>query len=432
MYSTGALGQPVSANVRPHEKPEIRGNAPSSISAPGKVVESVRQLHIRPVPYGVSMKSVQALITILLLTVMEMAAAQSGCIQAFKNPHQIYSYNEAKSSTTPLSLAAGEPLSTVIYKARKESQNSTLEEYLGKFCTTGFLVLHKGQVVFERYLQGVQPNDALLSASMSKTIFSLIIGVAIAEGKLALDDRVQEVLPDFESSAFADDTIEELLRMTSGVALKNSYLRGETSDNQATNPMISPRQNMRTYLRQKKEFAASGKRFDYNGAVTALLGLALSARTGKSNTDYLEEKLWVPMGAKSSGYWIKNNSGQEGVQGQFAATLSDYARLGYLVMNQGSINGKQVIPAPWIAQMSTLRRDRPQPSRPPYYGLHVWIPQAAGGRSFFWGTNGQNIFVDPIAQVVIVHTGNSPNAEFHGNDHLFPLRDAIVAKLTSR
>lgn len=378
------------------------------------------------------MKSVQALIAVPFLTVVQMAAAQSGCIQGFVNPQRLYSHNEARASGTPLSLAAGEPLGTVLYKARKDSQFSTLDEYLGKFCTTGFLVLHKGQVVFERYLQGVRPDDALLSASMSKTILSLIMGLAIAEGKLALNDRVQDVLPDFESSAFANDTIEDLLRMTSGVALKNSYARGETSDNQATNPMISPRQNMRSYLRQRKEVSASGKRFDYNGAVTALLGLALSARTGKSNTDYLAEKVWVPMGAKSSGYWIKNNSGEEGVQGQFAATLSDYAKLGYLLMNQGSINGKQVVPASWIAQMTTLRRDRPQPSGPAHYGLHVWIPQAAGGRSFFAGTNGQYIFVDPIAHVVIVHTGNSPNAEFHGDDHLFPLRDAIAAKLSSR
>jgi CubicO group peptidase (beta-lactamase class C family) len=378
------------------------------------------------------MKIVQLLIAIPFFTAIQTAKAQSGCSQAFINPHRGYLHNEAKASDTPLTLAVGEPLGSVTYKARKDSQFSSLDEYLGKFCTTGFLVLHKGQVVFERYLQGARPDDALLSASMSKTILSLITGVAIAEGKMALNDRVQDILPDFQGSAFANNTIEDLLRMTSGVALKNSYERGETSDNQATNPMISPRQNMRSYLSQKKELSASGKRFDYNGAVTALLGLTLSARTGKSNTDYLTEKVWIPMGAKSSGYWIKNNRGEEGVQGQFAATLSDYAKLGYLVMNQGAINGKQLIPASWIAQMTALRRDLPQPSGPPHYGLHVWIPQAAGGRSFFWGTNGQYIFVDPIAQMVIVHTGNSPNAQFHGDDHLFPLRDAIAAKLSGR
>lgn len=379
------------------------------------------------------MKRIQAFIAISWFAVMHMATAQSGCRQEFKNPQQHFSHNEAKPSAMPLRLSVGEPLGTVTYKARGDSQNSTLDGYFEKFCSTGFLVLHKGQIVFERYLQGVGPDDALLSASMSKTIFALLVGVAISEGKLALDDRVKDLLTGFESSAFADNTVEDLLRMASGVALKNSYAQGDFSDNRAINPIIFPRQNMLSYLRQKKEFSASGKQFDYNGAITALLGLALSARTGKSNTDYLSEKLWTPMGAKNSAYWIKNFHDQEGVQGQFSATLSDYARLGYLVMNKGAIEGKQIIPAEWILQMTSLNRNKPQPPKaPPYYGLHVWIPQAAGGRSFFWGTNGQNIFVDPNAEVVIVHTGNSPDAEFNGNSHLFPLRDAIVAKLSAR
>jgi CubicO group peptidase (beta-lactamase class C family) len=137
------------------------------------------------------------------------------------------------------------------------------------------------------------------------------------------------------------------------------------------------------------------------------------------------------MGAESKSYWIKNFHGEEGVQGQFIATLRDYARLGYLVANQGRINGKEIVPTDWIVKMTELRRDKPQPANPPFYGLHVWIPQAAGGRSLFWGVNGQNIFVDPVAQVVIVHTGNSPKAVFDGNRHLFPLRDAIVRSLAT-
>jgi CubicO group peptidase (beta-lactamase class C family) len=100
-------------------------------------------------------------------------------------------------------------------------------------------------------------------------------------------------------------------------------------------------------------------------------------------------------------------------------------------MNQGRVDGKQIVPADWLAKMTELRRDKPQPSHPPYYGLHIWIPQAAGGRSMFWGVNGQNIFVDPVAHVVIVHTGNSPRAEFDGNRHLFALRDAIVRSLSA-
>jgi CubicO group peptidase (beta-lactamase class C family) len=378
------------------------------------------------------MKPASIVVAAAALAIAQAAAAQSGCRPGFVNTQSFFPHNEAPASASPLQFGAGEALGNVRYRPIGESADSTLEEYLGKFCTTGLLVLHDRRIVFERYLQGVQPGDALLSASMSKTILALLIGVAVSEGKLALDQRVGDLLPDFRASAFGEDTIEDLLRMTSGVALKASYVRGGVADNRATDPMVSPRQDMRAYLRGKTERDPAGKRFDYNGAVSALLGIALSERTGKSNTAYLADRLWAPMGAEGNGYWIKNLRGEEGVQGQFVATLRDYARLGYLVMNQGEVNGHHVVPAAWIAQMTALRGDRPQPARPPFYGLHIWIPQAAGGRSFFWGAGGQNIFVDPVARVVIVHTANSPDADFQGNRHLFALRDAIVRELAGR
>jgi CubicO group peptidase (beta-lactamase class C family) len=359
------------------------------------------------------------------------AFAQSGCLDFFRNPQNTYAHNAAQGSAEPLALKQGPPLGAVTYKVPGDSSTFTLEEYLTKFCTTGFLVLKDDQIVFERYLQGRKPTDASLSASMSKTVLALLIGIAVGDGKLALDDRVATVLPDFKDSAFADVTVEDLLRMSSGVALINSFETGADSDNRATNPIVSPQRNVREYLREKKDrFAPAGTVFKYNGAQTAMLGTMMSERVGAPNlTRYLEDKLWNPMGAEAKAYWIKNYHGEEGVQGQFAATLRDYARFGYLIMNQGRVHGRQIVPADWIAKMTTLRRDKPQPTGPPFYGLHIWIPQAAQGRSMLWGTNGQNIFIDPIARVVIVHTGNSPKAEFDGNRHLFPLRDAVVRSL---
>lgn len=361
------------------------------------------------------------------------ALARSDCSGYFLNPQNGNLHNTANAAPAPFPLAQGPALGEVSYRLRDDPNTYTLEQYLTKFCTTGFLVLKGDQIVFERYLQGRKPGDSLLSASMSKTILALLVGVAVKDGKLALDERISAVLPDFKDSAFADDTVEDLLRMTSGAALFNSFEPGADSDNRAVNPLIYPRQNIRQYLARKKERAAvSGAVFKYNGAQSALLGAALVQRLGTKNlSSYLEEKVWIPMGAEAKGYWIKNYNGEEGVQGQFAATLRDYARLGYLVMNQGRVDGKEVIPADWIAKMTELRRDKSQPSHAPYYGLHVWIPQAAGGRSMFWGVNGQNIFIDPVARVVIVHTGNSPQAEFDGNRHLFALRDAIVRSLSA-
>ena len=369
--------------------------------------------------------------TALMAAVVTDSFAAAGCV-GFRNPQRVYSVNRAESSGLPTALPQGQAIDFVSYIALGQTKSFTLNEYLDSYCVTGLLVLHKGRVVFERYLQGTGPQDLLLSASMSKTILALMVGIAVEDGKLRLDESVRDVLPDFATSAFADATVEDLLRMTSGVELKVSYERGVVSDNQSTSPIISPHQNVQQFLRDKRDLHPAGRVFHYNGAVSAMLGAVLQARTHQTHTQFLQERVWQPMGAEAPAYWIKNRRGEEGIQGVFAATLRDYARLGLLVMTKGKVGDKQIVPDSWINQMTTLRLDKPQPRGQPKYGLHIWIPQAADGRSMFLGTNGQAIFIDPIAETVIVHTANSPQASFDGNAHLYPLRDAIVKVLKTQ
>lgn len=380
----------------------------------------------------------------MALAVEAVAAPQAQvsaqqCLRGFIEPQSRHPHNRAAAALAPRLLPVGEPLDEVRYTPHGGGQTRlTLEQYLAMFCTTGFLVLHEGRVVFERYLQGTGPATALLSASMSKTILAVLIGIAVDEGRLRLDQRVLDVMPDFAGSAFGPMSIESLLRMASGVALVNSYDSKQQSDNQAINPILSPQQSVRDYLRgrQAREAVAAGTPqglpFHYNGAVSAMLGLTLRQATGQSNTDYLSSRLWGSIGAEAPAYWLTNRHGEEAVQGHFAATLRDYGRIGLLLEERGRAGSAQVVSSDWIDAMGRLRRDWPQPQQAPWYGLHTWIPQAAGGRMFAWGTNGQNIFVDPVARVVIVHTGNSPDASFNGNSHLFALRDAIVGRLRER
>ena len=366
----------------------------------------------------------------LMLSSSNVIAA-SGC-SGFINPQRNHLSNRANPSDTPLVLPQGSELKDISYLPTGQKTFKTVNDYFDAYCATGLLVLHKGEIVYEQYGQGVGSRDALLSASMSKSILALLVGIAIKDGRLRLDETVKEILPDFATSAFASATVEDLLRMTAGAAVINSYDKGASSDNQATNPMISPNQDVRRYLQDKRALNPSGKIFDYNGVVSAMLGAVLQARTGQTHTQYLEEKLWKPMGASDPGYWIKNRKGEEGVQGQFVATLRDYGRLGLLVMRKGKAGTAEVIPESWITDMVVLRLDKPQPSGPHKYGYHIWIPQAAGGRSMFLGTNGQAIFIDPVAQTVIVHTANSPTAAYEGNSHLYPLRDALVRALKGK
>ena len=170
-------------------------------------------------------------------------ADPQGC-GGFINTHLRYPVNRAAASDRPAQLPKGPPLGTVTYVARGETATRTIESYMDTFCVTGLLVLHRGRIVLENYRQGVRPDDHLLSASMSKSILALLVGVAVSEGRLRLDEKVVDMLPGFEASVFGQATVEDLLRMTSGVALKTSYEKGGISDNQATNPIISPDQDV--------------------------------------------------------------------------------------------------------------------------------------------------------------------------------------------
>ena len=360
-------------------------------------------------------------------------------VGAWSNLDKLFAHNTAQPASIPFALKVGAPLGEIRYKNPKGEGELTLEDYLARFRVTTFIVLKDDAIVFERYQYERQPAQLMLSMSVSKTILGVLVGLALEDGHFkSLGERVVDVLPDFTDSAFADDTLEDLLRMSSGAKTTMHTGAGTAfdhpgADNIVINPLVSPRADVRAFLRGRTERVAShGTDFNYSSTVTALIGLMLRERVGTPLTAYLEKRLWQPMGAQSRAIWIKNKMGVEGVQGHFAATAHDYARFGYLLMNGGLVNGRQVVPSEWVKQMTTVRRDKPQPVPSPYYGLQTWIPVAGGGRGMAWGQDGQFIMFDPLARTVIVQTAVGKGGWREGLPHLVQLRDAIARKLATR
>ena len=124
---------------------------------------------------------------------------------------------------------------------------------------------------------------------------------------------------------------------------------------------------------------------------------------------YLEEKIWEPIGAEADATWLVDREGQEATYCCLNAVLRDYARLGLLLAKDGNWRGRQVIPAAWIKDATTVRVDqphlRPGVVTPSFgYGYQTWI--FAGERRMFalLGVRGQAIFVDPVSGLVMVHT----------------------------
>ena len=102
----------------------------------------------------------------------------------------------------------------------------------------------------------------------------------------------------------------------------------------------------------------SGTKFYYASVETQVLGLVLRSAVGRPITAYLEEKIWQPIGAEADATWLVDRSGQEATFCCINAVLRDYARLGLLLAHDGNWRGRQLIPAAWIRDATTVRADQ--------------------------------------------------------------------------
>jgi CubicO group peptidase (beta-lactamase class C family) len=135
-----------------------------------------------------------------------------------------------------------------------------------------------------------------------------------------------------------------------------------------------------------------------------VLGLVLAAATKRTVSDYASEKLWYPLGAEADATWNIDASGQEITFAYVNAVLRDWARLGLMLANRGSWNGKTVVPADWLK--ASAADALPTSSPLAKYGYQVWY--SADTRRFaLQGIRGQFVFVDPDLKLVLVQTALS-------------------------
>jgi len=152
-----------------------------------------------------------------------------------------------------------------------------------------------------------------------------------------------------------------------------------------------------------------GTRFSYSSAETQMLGLVLTRAAGRPVAQYLEEKIWEPMGAEADATWLIDNAGQEATFGGLNAVLRDWARLALLLAHDGHWRGRQLIPASWVLEATTVGDDQPHlkpgVATPIFgYDYQTWILPTTRRMFLLWGVRGQRIFVHPEYKLVMVNT----------------------------
>jgi CubicO group peptidase (beta-lactamase class C family) len=333
-------------------------------------------------------------------TTCSQPAFRVGCHSHFD---QVYEGRLVRRATTSslLTRAAAEPAIRYEY----QDQAFTLDDYLARNPATGLLVARGDTILIERYQYARHDRHRFMSWSMAKTVTAMLIGIAIAEGRIrSVDDAAAVYVPALVDTEYGRTSLRHLLQMSSGVRFVEEYTG---KDDAARLSDSTYRQIGSGGVEAVKQFnlrdALPGTRFYYASAETQVLGLVLRSATGRPVTDYLQEKIWEPIGAEADATWLIDRSGQEVTYCCINAVLRDYARLGLLLAHDGNWRGRQIIPADWLKDATSVRPGQPQPSAG-RYGYQVWI--LAGERRMFVlrGIRGQAIYVDPASRLVMVHT----------------------------
>ena len=283
-----------------------------------------------------------------------------------------------------------------------------LDAFLDQNPNTGLIVVKGDTILAERYQYERTAQHRLGSASVAKTVLGMLVGIAVAEGKLKLEDRAAQYLPELRDHPYGDTTIRDLLTMSSGVGSSKPY----DFDSEGTKLIANTlRRQTEGGVDTIREFewreAPAGTRFRYASADSQVLGLVLIRALKKPLAEYLSEKIWRPMGAEAHATWLLDKAGFETGYCCINAVLRDYARFGMLLANYGAIDGKQIIPAEWVKAATTppadhLKVGTATPNNG--YGYHTWITHRTEPRFAALGVHGQAIYVDPVRKLVVVHT----------------------------
>lgn len=296
---------------------------------------------------------------------------------------------------------------------KKESTNRlTLDETLmDRFFDEqrigGLVVMHKGNIVFERYGLEFHSDKKWTSFSVAKSFTSTLVGAAIKDGFIrSLDDKVSDYIAGMRGSEYDNVTIEQLLTMTSGVQWNEDYTDPESDVNQFN--FHTPTEGVDvtvSYLRDLPRAHPPGEQYLYSTGETNLIGVLISEATGLPLSEYLSEKVWQHIGAEQDASWLLGPTGHEISGCCIQASTRDFARFGQFIAKGANVDGESILPEGYLAKATA---QHVQFDAGDGYGFQWWIfaDRIFHGRGIF----GQGIFIDIKNELVIAVNSNWPVA----------------------
>lgn len=292
-----------------------------------------------------------------------------------------------------------------------------LQRWLDESSSDALLVAHRGKLVHEWYADPAVEENPHIVFSVSKSITATLAGVLVEQGLLDPARPVVDFIPELAASGYADASVQQVLDMVVSIDFVEDYLdpsgkfaeyRTATAWHPCAIDAID--QNLHDFLCSiERGSGEHGVRFEYKSPNSDLLGWLLERTSGEGFASLMSRYLWQPLGAEADAYITVDRKGNPRTAGGICVRPRDLLRFAELVRNRGRVDGRQVIPADWIADCSdggsleTWRAGESAKEFPAGSYRNKWYQTGNEHRAMLAiGIHSQYIYVNPVTGVSIV------------------------------
>lgn len=282
--------------------------------------------------------------------------------------------------------------------------NVALDSFVKLHNTVSFLIIRNDTILYEKYNGKYKDTSLVSSFSMVKPMLSTLIGIAVSEGKIkSIDNPITDYLSEFnDKPGFDKITVKNLLQHTSGIKFTDQEFN-IVSDNAEFYWGHDLRKEMSDLTIQSPPNTV----FHYSSANTQLLALILERVTNKPISNYLEAKLWKPLGMEAPAYWSLDKEGENSMEKAFCclqARAIDFAKFGRLYLKNGNWEGNQIVPKDWV---KTATHSDPANNNRHFYNYNWGIGPLKYNSFYAVGLYGQYLYIYPEKNIQIVRFGDS-------------------------
>jgi CubicO group peptidase (beta-lactamase class C family) len=296
--------------------------------------------------------------------------------------------------------------------------------------TDGIAVLHRGRLVYERYLGALRPELPHACFSITKSYAATLAATLVREGVLDRARTVMHYLPEMAGTAYADATLGDVLDMQVGVAYSELYSDpaadiwdyARAGGLRPLPPGHRGPASFHEFLVTLRKEGEHGQAFAYKTVNTEVLCWVMQRVGGSPLAELLSRRIWSQLECEEDGYLSVDSTGTAMGGGGLAATLRDMARFGEMLRCEGSLRGRQIVPASVVAD---IRRgsDRDKFAKAGYtllggysYRDMWWVTHNEHHAFEARGIHGQRLYVAPDAEMVVARFASHPIAASAAND----------------